>query len=495
MKKDSNMIITFKIFEELIDSSLKPAYLMTLSEYQEKVSPVLKTFWKFISKNSAYLKHSWLDFGGVNFLTWDEYMDEAKKRWEKKEGDRSWEKTFDESWEKEYAEKQWPDHKPAPKEVTDTYKDYIDFFKLVFGEKNLRKMESDETKSNKRSLRRAIEDDTYLNLLKSGEISVQKLTEIFDSVGVNVPVGMLKKANAKPIVKRIEKTPEEITRIFNITKKILTEFITKKINSYSLKTRMTRDTYGISYATINSFKYIVDNWNFLSDEQKQEIEKEFPNYINKIKEFVAKGDEKGGIENISFDEVLAPIIQKFKEGIQPIIDEQKEKINKSYHETYERLHNDRETLTTIEFEKKYGKPIFDYNRQPTGKYSLNAFWESELGQLLRIPKTDQTKLQQIITVYQDAYQMKEYEKVNSLFYRLRTKYPTLIDFKLEHPSRGRNGVEFIMTAYDSKGIEFKIYTETIIAGGYNIQRAHFRWLMQVYCGTDKVAVFSSEDKS
>jgi hypothetical protein len=492
MKKDnSKMITTFKVFES-ISEGIKPAYLMTLSEYQEKVSPVLKTFWKFISKNTVYLKYSWLDYGGVKFLTWDEYMDEAKKRWEKKEGNRSWEKTFDGSWEKEYSEKQWPDHKPVPKEVTDTYKDYIDFFKLVFGEKNLRKIESDETKSNKRSLRRAIEDDTYLNMLKSGEISVQKLTEIFDSVGVNVPVGMLKKANTKPIVKKVEKTPEEIIRIFNITKKILTEFKTKKINVYSLKTRMTRDTYGISYATVNSFKYIVDNWNFLSEEQKQEIENEFSDYINKIKEFVAKGDEKGGIENISFDEVLSPIIQKFKEGIQPIIDEQKKKIDKSYHETYERLHNDHETLTENEFQIKYGKPLLDYNRKPTDKYSLNSFWESEAGQLLRIPKTDQKKLQQIITMYQDDYQMNEYGKVDSLFYRLRTKYPTLIDFKLEHPSRGRNGVEFIMTSYDSNGIEFKIFTETIIAGGYNIQRAHFRWLMQVYCGEDKVA---SEDHS
>ena len=81
---------------------------------------------------------------GIIYLTWDEYLEEAKKRWEKKDSDRSWEKTFEKSWEKEYAEKQWPDHKPAPKEVIDTYKEFLTIFEKIFGKENLTKIEDKE---------------------------------------------------------------------------------------------------------------------------------------------------------------------------------------------------------------------------------------------------------------------------------------------------------------------------------------------------------------
>jgi len=499
MKKDNpNMITTFKVFETVGDG-IKPSYLMTLSEYQKKVSPVLKSFYKFINKNEDYLRRGSFSYGGVLYLDFDEYVAEEKERWSKKRKE-SWEKekTWDESFDKEYTIKKWLNHPPIPKEIKNIYKEYKDFFTLVFGEKNLGKMESDETKSNKRSLRRAIEDDTYLNLLKNKELTVEKLTEIFESVGVNIPVGLLKKVNIKPIVKKIEKTPEEITKFFNYTKRSLTDFKNKKISPYFLTTRMTKTTE-ISYAMVYSFKSIVDNWNYFSNEQKQEIENEFPNYVTQIKKFVAKGDAKGGIVDIDLDKVFWPIIQKFKEGIQPLIDEYKIKISERTHEVYLSVHNNRKKMTNDEFKKYYGTPIRSsgffngkYENKLTGEYSMTKFWESELGKFLRIPLTDETKLEDIIKEKQEIYQNSEYEKINSLFYRLRVKYPTLIDFKLDAPVRGRNGVEFYMKAWDSKEIEYTILTETIVAGGYNIQRLHFRWLMSVYCGEDKVAIFNSE---
>ena len=81
-----------------------------------------------------------------------------------------------------------------------------------------------------------------------------------------------------------------------------------------------------------------------------------------------------------------------------------------------------------------------------------------------------------------------------MFGRLRTKYPDLVDFELDLPKRGINGIEYFMKAYDKKGVIYNIITETIYAGGYNIQRLHLRWLMSVYCNGERISVFKSGDE-
>lgn len=496
MKKDiSNMITTFKLFEAISTSDIKPAYLMTLSEYNEKVAPVLKSFWKFINKNSDALRKA--DYYGVLHYDFNQYMEAEKDSWEKSSKQYDKGTDWDKSFSKKYAIEKWPDgltNLPSS-QVKNELKEYMDFFKLVFGEKNITRIEKDENKSNKRAIKRAIDDDTYLDLLKSEEISLERLTEIFDSAGVKVPSGLLKRVNLKPIVKIEEKTPEQIQKIFNYIKRILTEFIKYKVNSYQLVTRMTRSTYGISYANVNSFKYIVDNWNFLSDEQKKEIGTEFPDYINKIKEFAGKIEQKTGVENISTDKFFGPIIQKFKDGIQDFIDEYKKEMEESIHENYERKHKDFTTLTGTEFQEKYGMRIMDRKGvfvEPP-KYTLDDFWKNELHQILWVSEDKQSvKLKRYITLAQDAYQMREHMKVDALFMRLKMKYPNLIDFDLEKPKRGKAGVEFVMKGYDSEGVIYDIITNTIYAGGYNIQRLHFRWLMNVWLMDKKVAVFKSE---
>ena len=194
-KETVNMIITFKLFESVSSGNLKPAYLMTLSEYQEKVSPIFKSFNKFIFKNSNCLKSA--GYYGVIYYDFEEYMRKKRTEWENSNEKWDKEKGWDASFGKGYAEKQWPNHDNITDEVKNTYKEYLEFFKLVFGENNLSRIESDETKSNKRSIRRSIDDDTYLNLLTNNEITIEKMNEIFDSVGVKIPTGLLKKVNIK----------------------------------------------------------------------------------------------------------------------------------------------------------------------------------------------------------------------------------------------------------------------------------------------------------
>lgn len=496
MKKQFNdMIITFKLFEAISIDGLKPAYLMNLPEYNEKVSPILKEFSKWIKKNLQY--YIVWNYSFVNYITWEDFKE--------KELDSFRRNKF--SLGVDYIQERWkktngiePDEN-IPESISKQFKEYRDFFIHVFGEKNLSHIEPDEMKSNKRSIRRAIQDNTYLDLLRSGEITGEKLTEICDSVGVKVPTGVLKKANVKPTSKKeAEKTTEEIQKIYANILRGLLDFKSRKQVAGSLVTRMTRNTYGISYSTVSTFKYMVDKWKYLTDEQKSTIEREYPDYSYKIKQLASKDEEKREAENISFDKVLGPIIQKFKEGIQPMVDEQKDKINKKMRSNFSNVLEDYETLTGSDFEKRYGSKykVTDAYGKSTGeeKYTLRKFWESLNGRLIKMKNAEereQTLVREILNA-QNEYQTNEHVKIEALFGRLRRKYTDLIDFELDSPKRGINGIEYFMKAYDKNDVIYNIITETIYAGGYNIQRLHLRWLMSVYCNGERISIFKSGDE-
>ena len=127
---------------------------------------------------------------------------------------------------------------------------------------------------------------------------------------------------------------------------------------------------------------------------------------------------------------------------------------------------------------------------------MRNFWETLYGRLIKMRDTGEREksLAREILTAQNTYQFAEHGKVDALFGRLRFKYPDLVDFELKTPTRGVNGLEYYMTAYDKNGVVYRIMTETIYAGGYNIQRLHLRWLMSVYCGSEKVAIFKSGDE-
>jgi len=477
MEKDSiKMITTFKIFETMSEATT-PTYLMTLSEYKEKVSPILKSFRKFLSKNTDYLRPA--NYSGIFHNTYDEYEAKAKARNEKSYPD-SWN-----TWGKKYVEERWPNHKPAPKEVMDTYQDYIKTFSKIFGESNLSKIDQDETNSNKRSVRRALDDETYLNLIKDGKLEYSKFEEILKSVGLKVPAGFNKKINYVP--KPTEKSPEEILKIYTSITKCLSALNDRKASVYDIGPRMTKNMYRISYQDIYSFKFIVDNYNFLTFEQKSTLESipDFKKYIDRAKTYIIKAGEK----NITFADspVYIKIIKEVKEAVQPAIDSYKEEIKKKLLKKQVDIINEKSTMSVTDFEKKYGNEYIDSKNNI--RISMNSFNMTELGQLLIM---DETETNKYIKDQQDDYQEMEYNKIQTLFYRLQTGFPQIIDFKFKDFSWDIKGLEFIINGYDSNDVIYFINTQGISAGGWNIQRWHMRWLMSVWIGNEKISSYKSE---
>lgn len=172
----------------------KSAYLMTEEEYTEKVVPLIKSYKKFVKKNDAYLKH--LGYGyGLDYYTFEEHMADLSKFKRKDMGGRSLEEQA--RWDLSYRFAKDTDGKrgqfdekfdmKTPANVIAENKEYHQKLNQYFTKDQLRYMGKDSDKTNKTNVRYAIDEDIYRKLLDAEKISVEKVMEIAESVGVKLP--------------------------------------------------------------------------------------------------------------------------------------------------------------------------------------------------------------------------------------------------------------------------------------------------------------------
>jgi hypothetical protein len=150
------------------------ASLMTLTQYQEQVTPVIKEYQKFLKKNIQWFKN--VEYYGFYQKTYSQYIENEKAR---------------EYFDKSYADKRWINEYQKINEephanVLQQYNSFIEKLSIFFSEQDLKNIQKDEIKSNKRTIRRAIDSDFYIDALKDGLVTPQKLVEIFASVGIKM---------------------------------------------------------------------------------------------------------------------------------------------------------------------------------------------------------------------------------------------------------------------------------------------------------------------
>lgn len=164
------------------------AAFMTSANYKVEVSPLIKAFNKFMKKNEQYFKKA--DYNGFVYLTFPEYFSkslEALKKQKLQFSDP--EKYIKDSWSnscKTFDE--------VPVTILEQY--HILYNQLIeyFGD-FMNKIEGDETNNNKRSVRRAIDNNFYIEALKEEFITPEHLNDIFTSVGLRIPKNILELKN------------------------------------------------------------------------------------------------------------------------------------------------------------------------------------------------------------------------------------------------------------------------------------------------------------
>ena len=205
------------------------AYVMTLPEYQEKVAPVIKQYKSFIKKSAEYLR----PVGTLRAITWNDIVAEeteefygeispneirgSNSNWYKKLPEEEKKRMLEEHLEKK--EYEWfhvtgksPNKNDVPKDIMEKYLEFNSFFIKTFTEKIINDrwgIDADESKSNKRAVRRAIDDDTYKKLLEENLVTIEKLREVASSVGINLPKKVLRSMPSKQL------SEEKLGLLFN----------------------------------------------------------------------------------------------------------------------------------------------------------------------------------------------------------------------------------------------------------------------------------------
>lgn len=313
----------------------KPAYLMTLQEYQQTVTPLIQEYNKFVKKNEKFLVKP--SYSGIVFKTYPEYRDAfdvskiVKQSWNN-DKDRTDEEFIRKKWnyKKTGVYDNWDIHESqnAPAALVEQNKIYYDKLSAFFTKDELERLiDKDETKSNKRSVRRAIDDGTYKKLLEQEKITIAELKAIADSVDVKIPKRIMdehpapddaykKVYDAMPAINRVilSKLVEDIKTAFLPMEKSIhareTERYNKEIaevlgrdgfdfddlkgiipfatkiftfkSEEKTRQREVRNKYGHYIRTVaEPYTYVFDF--DLQDNWEQQLEKEVTNYVELLK--------------------------------------------------------------------------------------------------------------------------------------------------------------------------------------------------------------------
>ena len=192
------------ISEEVAKNDFQPTYLMTLDEYREKVTPIIQAYKKFLRKNKDWFVKP--EYSGIAHYSLEEALEQIDDEdsafapttkystyKNKKEKEKSIRENY--SYKKTRKHDDKYTQEPTPPNLITENKEYIEKLKKYFSTDDLNsRVDDDETKSNKRAVRRAIDDDIYKELLTNKKVQLIELQKVADSVGVRLPKSIFDKS-------------------------------------------------------------------------------------------------------------------------------------------------------------------------------------------------------------------------------------------------------------------------------------------------------------
>jgi len=393
---------------------VKPAYLMTKDEYNKEVTPKFREFNRFIGKNE--LVFSKPDYQGINYTDWETF----KKSFVPKYKYDTVESSFKSS--RSYKNREAEIEQASP-ELVKKLNDYLIFLSPIFGEENMSKVQSDESGSNKRAIRRAIDDGTYEKLLREGKINFTLLKNVFDSVSITIP-------------SKLEKIEKEVVEL-GLTADVKQDYEKKeKEFIIHVKQKFKEDLEHYYESYVRTYQ---DTFSRLDKFYKKNKNKSFKSFEEYNYDYI-----------ISNGKTLNPIYNKGNK-----IKEGEEKVITGYKRDYD-------------FEKldKFGKKIYDQDYFKNNKsIKLVDDWKSVLDKAAR----------DYANSLFDEFAKMILGATSSI--NILAKTPPLVKYGYIE-GHGDKGFNVWIDLEYPNGFVLSIETTVIYAGGYNIQVLHTRGLFK-----------------
>ena len=404
----------------------KPAYLMTKAEYNDVVTKKFREFNRFISKNGLYFAKP--DYYGINYVDWNTF----KKSWVKKYEYATPENSFKSGRSRDFRDAKIEQASP---ELIKQLNDYLSFFETIFGKENISKIQSDESGSNKRSIRRAIDDGTYEKLLREGKINFAFLKTVFSSVGVTIPT-------------KLEKVEKEVVE-HGMTSEVKGKFERQEHEFIThIKQRFAKE-----------IKYYEDRYRSLYFESLDNIDKYSKSKKNvknedTVKGFYLKYSRDNGVEPKPVYEIQRVPVY-VNQSSYKIKEYKDEKVFKGY----EGYHRDINVYT------QFIKPILNKQSLEKNKFELVSDWKEILNKAAKDFANN-------LFEHFGVRILMEISAVN----RIDKVIPTIENAYINGLTE--KGFEAYLDLVYNNGFIVSIETQIIHAGGYNIQKLHLRGLFK-----------------
>jgi len=185
--------------QEVVKDDFEPSYLMTLEEYREKVTPLIQAYKKFLRKNSNYFISP--EYSGIAQYTLQEALELKDSPNAVFLGSYGRQMSTEKQVRHNYSYKKTRDFNDkyteplVPQKLVDENKEFIKKLQKYFTIDELNnRVQDDETKSNKRAIRRAIDNDVYKDLLSNNKVELSRLQVVSESVGIRLPKSIFDKS-------------------------------------------------------------------------------------------------------------------------------------------------------------------------------------------------------------------------------------------------------------------------------------------------------------